>query len=235
MKALAVIPVHGRIEVARITLINCKYLNVDTLIIGDECDINSLRAYSNHFVESNKMFPAKIDDGLQYASDLDHDVIIMIGCDDIISIHDHIRMLKLLSDGHDVVALDSCYFYDPKNMNVLLWPGYLEEHHRHGEPVGAFRYYLRSVLQSIDWTMYECTEKQMDKHSWDLATNNHNTIVTYCTESFDIKDAEGMTSLHAFDYLEIGNNQAASVIRNKYLFLSQKVQEIEARRGVENP
>jgi hypothetical protein len=232
MKALAVIPVHGRIEVARMTLINCKYLNVDTLIIGDKCDLDKLIPYANRFAKSSKMFPAKIDDGLQYASDLDYDVIIMIGCDDIISIHDHIRMLKLLTEGHDVVALDSCYFYDPTNMNVLLWPGYPEHHHRHGEPVGAFRYYRRSVLESIQWTMYECTEKQMDKHSWDLVTNNHNSIVTYCNESFDIKDGEGMTSLHSFDYLEIGKNQAASVIRNKYLFLSQKVQEKEAGRGV---
>ena len=204
---LAVIPVHGRIELAKLIHYSYSSLGICTMAIGDENDLKELDSYHFRLV-SKTMFPAKIDDGLRliYAHQGLQDVmdrythIFMVGCDDIILPESLDRMVNASRD-YDVVAVSSCYMLDTETKYLVKWPGYPADHHRRGEPCGAFRLYNRSALDRVGWRLYDCSEPAMDAHSWELITRQSTYIILDDMFCVDIKDQYSMTSLDRFDYL----------------------------------
>jgi hypothetical protein len=227
MKSIAVIPIEGRIDKVAMTIINCFYLKIDVCVIAsNHIDIDNLnKLFAKHIddnqlyiVLSKLLFPAKIDEGLQFVSTLDYDSILMIGCDDILSAEDYDIMINLLQH-HDAVAFSNCYMIDDRFDYVVEWPGYPMDHTRYGEPAGAFRLIKRKVFDTINWTMYDCTQSSMDAHSWSLL---YNCALIKCHYSFDIKDANSMTQLYQFNYLE-------PVSKDIRLHIMKKINELRKK------
>lgn len=220
MKTLAVIPVHGRHNVCKITAANCRALGIDTLAVCSVEDYSFMYKTFTYVVTSELMFPHKIDDGLSWAKKMkQYDNILMIGCDDILSEVTYKLMLLELKKGNKVIALNSCYMLDSVTMYVAKWPGYPVRHHRHGEPCGAFRLYDRSVLDAIGWKMYDCAESSMDSHSWNVVVNAagiNRCVVLHSHYDFDIKDNESMTNMIAFNYLKTISTTERMYIVNCY-------------------
>jgi hypothetical protein len=202
VRILAVIPVHGRIELARLIWYSYQTINVECMAIGTPADLDQLECFNFQYV-TKQMFPAKIDDALQngigkHLQSFTH--ILMVGCDDIMLPESLDRMVKA-SQNYDVVAVSSCYMLDSETRYLVKWPGYPADHHRHGEPCGAFRLYNRAALDRIGWSMYDCSEPAMDAHSWELITRQSTYIILDDMFCVDIKDQYSMTSLDRFDYL----------------------------------
>jgi hypothetical protein len=227
MNTLAIIPVHGRHNVCKITAANCNALGIDTLAICSVEDYPFMYNTFTYAVTSQLMFPHKIDDGLTWAKKLmKYDNILMIGCDDIISEATYKLMIAELEKGKKVVAINSCYILDSITMYVAKWPGYPVGHHRHGEPCGAFRLYDRSILDAIGWKMYDCNESTMDSHSWNIVVNAagiNSCVILHSHYDYDIKDNDSMTKITAFDYLQPISTTERMYIVNCYNKLIDKV------------
>lgn len=202
MKTIAVIPIHGRIELAKLTHYACQAIGVDTLAVcSSDRDYDALSSLYTYCLRSSLMFPSKIDHGLAYVQrESQYSHILMIGCDDIILPESWQHMVDC-ADGYDVIAVSSCYMYDSRYKYVVQWPGYPIDHARHMEPCGAFRLYNRSALDRINWSLYDCSEPAMDAHSWELITSKSTYKILNDIICVDIKDQHSMTQLHAFNYL----------------------------------
>lgn len=147
---------YKRIEVFNIFL---QYLpNYPLAVIGDEREhydlLKQLRPDAHWIEYWNQPLGAKWNYGLKISQAWAYDYVMILGSDDIFTpgLWEHYKkaMEPFLDGGHYFGLLD---FYFTDFARTKYCPGF--QHNRKGEPHGAGRMIHRSILEKLNWELWD--------------------------------------------------------------------------------
>jgi hypothetical protein len=238
-EVIALMPVHGRHSTMSLVLPYYRDMGIRVLAVCSGTDLEFLRQYDNVLpIWTTNHFPNKLNVGLKSIEDVeDWKYLLMVGCDDWISESLLEEMISETEKGFDTIGISNCIFYDRVLEASFIWPGYPLTHHRYGEPAGAWRLHIREVIERIGDQMFDCAERAMDLHSWQLAKKHGSVKVInslHGVNAIDIKDEDSMTSIYSFGYLMNTDKEIEEKITyivNKHAVIADKAPEGEAAAG----
>lgn len=152
MKILVHVPVMGRHYALSLFAENCFFNGFTDVIamVSNPFDEAVCNAYNfDTIMVSNTPFGSKLQAGLNYARSLDFDALLCMGCDN--TIHGIEAPLEALQH-NEFVGYNECKIHDIITDEYITWYGYTN--FRKGEPVGAGRFYKRSLLEKLNWNLW---------------------------------------------------------------------------------
>lgn len=158
-KVIAVIPVHGRIDLARETVSRLnrqEHKLYKIVLIGDGEQERQIAIDNNcDFIDhSNVPLSFKWQAGVDCARMFKPDAILILGSDNWISDNWISEGLKHIND-YDVIGKNEIYFINiAGKMHGFKWSGYLSEDRRN-EPIGAGRIISKNILNKISWQLWD--------------------------------------------------------------------------------
>lgn len=146
---------HGRPEVFKLFL-NSLPQDAYLICVGDD-DQNRIsfeesKIKGTYIIHPNKPVSKKWNYGLQHAKKLNFEYLVITGSDDIFStdLWDHYKTLTVQYFG-----LLDFYFLDYATSKIKYQGGFMAN--RQGEPHGAGRALHRSVLDAVNWKLWDDT------------------------------------------------------------------------------
>lgn len=126
--------------------------------VGSEGGASRSLAQQNGFryVEHpNRPLGAKWNAGLQAMAHDDLDAVLIVGSDDLLG-HSYLRIVAAgVEQGYALMGLKDMYVFELATLRLCYWPGYEMASYRAGEPVGMGRCIHRSLLDRVDWRLWE--------------------------------------------------------------------------------
>jgi hypothetical protein len=167
MKSLAVIPVHGRLSLLKITIQRLFYKNnVDHIIcVGDTDEEKQLcqRAGAEFITFPNKPLGKKWNAGFLRAKDYNPDVVVYVGSADWLSDNWVPVMMSALSTHSIIGKQDYNMLHYSSGRTVAFWPGYPLGSGRELEPIGIGRLLSNDFLDKVEWQPFDdYLNKSMD-------------------------------------------------------------------------
>ena len=203
--------VHGRHETAiKANLQNVLAgVNDFTCCYTDSKDQElSMIISSEHLVIAPNTISGKAQASLELCKQVDHDAVMLMGCDDYIDKKALLLVKELLKD-HDYIGFLDIYFRD--GGEYLYWPGYTSGN-RIGEPAGAGKTVRKDLLERMDYKVFKDTgngNTDLDSHKALIEYAKTPIMISCKAEGVmlvDIKDGESTTPLERFSNLERLNN-----------------------------
>ena len=195
MKVVAVIPVHGRLPLLKLTIQRLIEKNGVSHVIcaGNEKDAKqyALSVGCEWVDHNNKFLSDKWNATFRHAKYLNPDAILFVGSSDWLSDNWLDVMAPHLED-NAMVGVAGCNFADftKKASRLVYWPGYASgaggrAKERANEPIGIGRLISAKYLDSVNWQPLECgLNKSIDwsmyqmilKHGGKIKMVEDNTI-----------------------------------------------------------
>lgn len=221
MKVLALTCTHGRSQIVDVFLHHLEYecLIVDSNydVLTSETDIMPQWAIPkeiNYFSFSNKKLGEKWNFGLQQCKEVDFDYLLITGSDDIFSpgLIDHLVKQKV----HYAGLLDF-YFYDTERDLLKYCPGL--KYDRAGEPHGAGRIIHRSVLESLNWVLWDDKinhglDASMTKRLKTLDIKTHFCKIPDGMFAVDLKSSENIHRLEEYPGIMLDQEAKQIMLRH---------------------
>jgi glycosyltransferase involved in cell wall biosynthesis len=195
-KIVAVIAIHGREQITLKTVLRLKqqtYPLTHVVLIGDTPKEQKLAEITGSiFVRyPNQPLGAKWQAGMDFARQLDPDVILILGSDDWLSDNWCARMMQEIDAGYDLVGKQQIFFLHvgPEGKKLIRWDGYKDNKEREGEPIGAGRLISRKLLDRLNWSWFAPKLLGgLDKFSYLRAVANGGTVKLVTDESAYVVD-----------------------------------------------
>jgi len=156
-KIVAVIPVHGRLPLLKLTIERLYKKNKvhKVICIGSENEKNTCLHAGADFIEhENKPLGRKWNAGFQKAKMYEPDAVLFVGSSDWISDNWIDYMAVYLKD-FDLIGKPDFNLVDyGHQLRACHWPGYTD-HRRANEPIGIGRLISARVLNKMNWQPME--------------------------------------------------------------------------------
>jgi hypothetical protein len=168
MKILILTTAYGRPKVFVSFLkyylrIKKAYPQIECLVVNSEGVLeNMCNVAGVHYLSwKNRPLGGKWNAGLRYAKNLEWDYLLIMGSDDITNTEIFDTYERWAIADYDLIGFKDAYFYDMPTKNLRYWSGY--ENQRKGEPTGAGRLIKRSVIEKLNYELWDGTkEKYLD-------------------------------------------------------------------------
>lgn len=170
IRILAVMPLWRRPALTRLILrqwnAQIQRLRADgrvdlhLLCIGSEgaASVELVSGYANsmsYMEHRNYPLNQKWNAGIQLARTMNPDAVVIVGSDDLLSDALWLAYADKLARGEEAFGLLDLWFFDISTQRLGYWPGYSQDSARFGESVGLGRCYSRSVLNQLDWLLWD--------------------------------------------------------------------------------
>ncbi len=193
------VAVHGRHNVLKLF---AKYAPFPVIAVAsNQEDVDLCKSFGWEVTQfSNDVLSNKLQAGLKFAREFDHDGLLMVGSDDLISEDLGKYYSRMLKD-FDFIAPAQCYLYDMKTGMLRYWTGY--KNSRKGEPTGAGRLLRKDLLERIGYNLWTGGHRNgVDAKSWDNIRDHAKKIKIFDMGTdlvmVDLKDGESTTPISAF-------------------------------------
>jgi hypothetical protein len=159
MKIVAVMPVHGRLPLLRLTVARLVRQGIDVVCAGhtdEEQEICTEAGAYFILCDARLTLGAKWQLCVDMARKMKPDALMMMGSADMVQDGWAETLYADLQKGYAMAGTESIYFLDiqPKNSKRMFhWGGYLG--HRKGEPIGTGRMVSRRALDLIGWKLFD--------------------------------------------------------------------------------
>lgn len=173
-KIVVPIPVHGREPLLRQTIRRLKRQThpVHIIIMGETPSERQIAEEEEvEFLKhQNHPLGAKWQAGMDRARELEADAVLMLGSADWLSDNWCEVLIQRINSGSDLVGKREMFFLDVDHQNnkkMVFWNGYTPwTNYRTMEPIGAGRLISKTILNKVDWQIYNTkAKKSMDFHS----------------------------------------------------------------------
>lgn len=159
MKIIAVIPVHGRLPLLKLTIQRLLLKNkiYKIICLGEtEEEAFCCESVGAKFVwHKNSPLGRKLNTGFRIAKDYNPDAVSFIGSSDWLC-DEWFNILTTYIDKYDLCGKrDFIMVHINKKIEVLYWPGYPVGSGREYEPIGIGRILSASVLDKLDWQPFD--------------------------------------------------------------------------------
>lgn len=217
MKLLVYTACYKRSETFRLFLDNQNYLydcgfDISVACIGDAGNGHIFQEYGDPFDlyvrYKNLPLGEKWNIGLEFIKDLEWDYVLISGSDDLYSPELYARYFQLMEEGVHFAGLIDFYFLDQTKGHLKYFPGHRSE--RRGETNGAGRILHRSVLEALEWTLWDDHKNQ----ELDLSMTRRLKTVEGLTERVINLKAEGLV---AVDIKDGQNIHAIDAYKGQYV------------------
>ncbi len=131
--------------------------DIQVLCVGSEGYISKSLAqcYGFEYIEySNDSLIDKLNAGCLALRDLDPDMVIMLGSDDLINQPLLDAYINAYREGYDYIYLTDGYFCDVHTKKYLYWAGYNQDVNR-GHALGAGRVLSKRILENMEWKVWQ--------------------------------------------------------------------------------
>lgn len=229
-RVVAVIPVHGRLPILRLTIERLLKKNGCYAVVcagwTDEEKMCCEEAGAIFIKHENLPLSNKWNACFQKAKELDPHACLFIGSDDWISENWIPRLYPSLYT-HGMVGKAGCYMLDISEKHgyrMVNWAGYTNS--RKGEPIGAGRLICASVLNDLDWKPFDdglnmsldfSMMNRVIKSGYTIGCVNYEDIISigFSSDKWDTK--------HNFE--SHWNNQSLKKIDNPESFMDDNFPE----------
>lgn len=200
MKIQVLSAMYGRHKVVELALASWRKEGLDPImVVSNDEDKGFCEEKNIKWIESpNQPLGDKWQSGVDYIKDnVECDAVLMLGSDDLIEGSDN--YIKYLEDGYEFIGLGDVFIKDTLTGRVKHWQGYTNK--RKGESAGAGRCFSRSLLDKLDWKLWEGLTKGLDGHlSIRLSKLNYKSINVASSEIklTDLKDENSLTPFNRF-------------------------------------
>lgn len=184
---------------------NPSEFELELVVVGSEAKSKEIvTPYTTHYIHyKNLPLGKKWNAGLAYCESLDFDVLLALGSDDIISTSCLSVYKRYIDEGFDYLGWQDFYLLDTSRKKMKYWSGYQGK--RNGESVGAGRMFSRSLLEKLDFKLWDshknkgldgsCTKKiQSIKHSKRVIRAKNNIVFMV-----DLKSKTNIGGYHRCD------------------------------------
>lgn len=163
-------PSLSRIVLAKYNAIRESLSNADLRLyaVGSEGEASRQIGEENGFtyVEyANEPLGAKWNFGLRAMRGDELDAVVIVGSDDLLNETYFLRQVELLNEGCRFSGLQDLYLLDLRTLRFAYWPGYDDRSGRRGEPIGVGRCVHRTLLDEVDWKLWDDHSNKMLDHS----------------------------------------------------------------------
>lgn len=201
MKIQVLSAMYGRHEAVNMAVDSWLKEGLDVLmVVSNEEDRNFCIDKQIDYIHApNTPLSNKWQSGITFLKDWsDADAFLMLGSDDMIENSENYK--TWLFQGYEFIGLKDIYIRDLYSGEEKHWKGYTN--HRRGESAGAGRCFSRSLLDKLDWLLWdERRNKGLDGNlSKRLKQVEYKSIIIDSTQVriTDIKDRESITPFHRF-------------------------------------
>ncbi len=137
-------------------------INLVTLVVGSEGKPDYLDAMGHEYVHAeNKPLSFKWQAGISAAEEIEHDAVVIVGSDDLISEKQFRLYVEALHKGYLFYGVADLAISN--NSRSVYWPGYQAHFtpRRFLESIGAARMIAKPLLKSLDYKLWN--EKEINK------------------------------------------------------------------------
>lgn len=193
------------------------FLDLVPVVAGSEGAASRALAEKRGFgyVEAaNAPLGAKWNAALSLLRESDVDGVVVLGSDDLLNTRFFETLHRLVSQGHELVGLDSFFVLDAVNGRLMEWPGYPPP--RRGESVGAGRFIGRPLLDRLDWILWEDQRNAgLDASMWKRLTADAarrgrplaGVVIPCRTEGVILVDVKSDTRMNALEALALSSER----------------------------
>jgi hypothetical protein len=131
-------------------------LDLEVVAVGSEGEWSAWLAESCGAIYTsceNKPLGRKWQTALARARRTDPDAVIVLGSDNLVNDELLTTYALHLGDGADYIAIMDAHQYNTTRKTLIHWPGY--EGKRLGEPIGSGRCFSRSLLERMNWRLWD--------------------------------------------------------------------------------
>jgi hypothetical protein len=171
-RVIAVIPVHGRLDLLPYTIQRLYRKNdvYRVICVGDGAVEKAVCEYegARWVPYQNKPLGAKWNAGFLEAKKYNPDAVLYVGSSDWLS-NNWIPIMKPHVDQYGMVGVPGCHFIDiADKLRAVYWPGYIGE--RSNETIGIGRMLSKDLLDKIDWKpFHDDKDSSLDRSMKDKA------------------------------------------------------------------
>lgn len=166
MKITAVIPVAGRESLLKYTIKRLAR-QVDVICVGhtvQECEAVEQSGGSFFYLPKSVTIGFKWQVAVDEARRRESDVVMIMGSGAMVSDNWFEELLPSLEDYDMVGSAGISYYHFGKRRQACHWPGYRGG--RSIEPIGVGRLVRRSILDKMNWSLYDVrSNKGLDNSS----------------------------------------------------------------------
>lgn len=131
-------------------------IDLTTLVVGSEGKPDYMDEFGHEYVHSeNKPLSNKWQTGIQKAKELEHDAVVIVGSDDLISEKQFRLYCDALDEGHLFYGVADLGISN--NSRSVYWPGYQPHFsaRRYLESIGAARMIATPLLKALDYKLWD--------------------------------------------------------------------------------
>lgn len=170
-----------------IKILQKKY-NIDLLVVGSEGEVSKNLCKDFYYVESeNQPLSNKWNNGIKYAKQLEWDYLLILGSDDVVNdlqfYYDNIKK------GYNFIGALDCWTYNTLNDSVYYFGGY--KNYRAGESVGAGRLISRTIIEQMNYSLWDNGLKRSLDFSFEKRLND----IPFVKKKLFIGKHEGIINL----------------------------------------
>lgn len=210
MKIIAIIPVHGRLPLLKLTIERLYFKNKihHVICIGEEENKKTCNdAGAEFIVHPNKPIGKKLNVGFLRAKELKPDAVSFVGSSDWLC-DTWFDITGPLAEKYEIIGKrDFNMAHINESIHVSVWPGYPLGSCREREPIGIGRVCSASFMDKVEWMPFEDHLNNSLDYSMMLAMQKHNgTCFIYNSpeiQSLSIS-CEKWTNMHKFEKLSNG-------------------------------
>lgn len=139
-------------------------VTIHTIVAGSEgrSSRDLVKKYGFQYCEMpNRPLSKKMQSTADIAREHNPDYVLCMGSDDILHPDTFARYIELMKQGYDYIGCKDWYFIDYEGNDELYWGGYIE-HHNRGVLCGAGRCLSRSLMNQLNWLLWEGFDKALD-------------------------------------------------------------------------
>jgi hypothetical protein len=213
-KIVVITPMWRREELAKIMIRSLRRVidglsgSVDVvhLVCGSEGDKSRSIAMScgaEYMEAQNQPLGAKFNAALQGAMSFNPDGVMVLGSDNFINADAFLMWDRFISEGVESMGFLDAYMIDPFRRKMVHWLGY-NTSMRKGEPLGSGRCYSRSLLDRVNWRLWDSRKRESLDWSVTQRLKQFNpvtrvgTMDNYGIYHLGVKTKENIVSLDRF-------------------------------------
>jgi hypothetical protein len=135
-------------------------LDLEVMVVGSEGEASRVLAAANGFEYlecNNNPLGAKYNAGLRALKERDVDAVVLVGSDDFVDHRLFSTYAAGLRAGYALLGILDMYLLDLENLRTCYWRGYGPRGGRQGESLGLGRCISRSLLDQVNWTLWDDT------------------------------------------------------------------------------
>lgn len=203
MKIQLLSAMHGRHKAVSLALESWRKEGLEPVMVVSNtedarfCDDNNVEWTQ----ADNKPLSSKWQAGVNYLRDFkaDYDAYIMLGSDDLIKGSN--GYIKYLNEGYEFIGVGDCYIRELDSGLTKHWMGYTN--HRKGETAGAGRCLSKSLMNKLNWVLWELPKDNgLDGELYyriNLVGAKCKTVYSNEIKITDLKDENSLTPFSRFN------------------------------------